>query len=218
MSPEAKSTADILLESAGELFAKKGFAGTSIREIATKAGVNVAAVNYHFQSKENLYAEVFRYNWNKLDYNILQLAQKFKNASLHQLSYEMFLLFEASETALANSFKVILTDEVTLPDNYHFNNSKQFGPPGGEPLLDHVTRTIGEDIDLEIRGWVVEVIFTYIAHMALISSATSLKNIKEISQVCNASTQKNSIYHLVEATLTYAKSNKKPWDQLHSMS
>jgi AcrR family transcriptional regulator len=44
---------------AGEqLFADRGFSAVSVRDIAAAAEVNVAAVNYHFQSKENLYREV----------------------------------------------------------------------------------------------------------------------------------------------------------------
>ena len=46
---------------AGELFAEHGLEGTSIRPIAQKAGVNTAAINYHFGSKEKLYTEVLRY-------------------------------------------------------------------------------------------------------------------------------------------------------------
>ncbi len=46
---------------AGELFAEHGLEGTSIRPIAQKAEVNIAAINYHFGSKENLYTEVLRY-------------------------------------------------------------------------------------------------------------------------------------------------------------
>lgn len=49
-----------LLEAAGTLFARLGFDGTSIRAISEKTGANVAAINYHFGSKENLYAEVLR--------------------------------------------------------------------------------------------------------------------------------------------------------------
>ena len=49
-----------LLEAAAESFAEKGFDGTSIRDITAKANCNVAAVNYHFGGKENLYSEVFR--------------------------------------------------------------------------------------------------------------------------------------------------------------
>lgn len=50
-----------LINAAGELFADHGLEGTSVRAIAEKAGANVAAINYHFGSKENLYTEVLRY-------------------------------------------------------------------------------------------------------------------------------------------------------------
>jgi len=44
-----------IVNSAVELFAEKGFEGTSIRELAAKAEVNVAMVNYYFGSKEKLF-------------------------------------------------------------------------------------------------------------------------------------------------------------------
>ncbi len=49
-----------LLDAAEKLFAEKGFDGTSVRDITAEAKCNVAAVNYHFGSKEKLYTEVFR--------------------------------------------------------------------------------------------------------------------------------------------------------------
>ncbi len=54
-----KNTARSILTSAEELFAEKGFAETSLRNITTKAGVNLAAVNYHFGSKKELIQAVF---------------------------------------------------------------------------------------------------------------------------------------------------------------
>ena len=57
----AGSTRERLLESAGEVFAERGFRDGTIQEICRRAGANIAAVNYHFRDKENLYAEVFRY-------------------------------------------------------------------------------------------------------------------------------------------------------------
>lgn len=54
------STKDRILGAAEELFAQKGFAGASLRELTSRADVNIAAVNYHFGSKENLINEVFR--------------------------------------------------------------------------------------------------------------------------------------------------------------
>ncbi len=49
-----------LLAAATELFASRGFHGTSIREIAERAGANVAAGHYHYGSKRGLYVEVLR--------------------------------------------------------------------------------------------------------------------------------------------------------------
>jgi AcrR family transcriptional regulator len=55
-----RPTSDRLLGAAVELFAKRGFHGTSIRDIAELAGVNVAAGHYHYGSKEGLYLAVLR--------------------------------------------------------------------------------------------------------------------------------------------------------------
>ncbi|PKM22257.1 MAG: TetR family transcriptional regulator [Gammaproteobacteria bacterium HGW-Gammaproteobacteria-14] len=52
-------TVDRILDTAEVLFAQKGFAETSLRAITSKAGVNLAAVNYHFGSKESLIQAVF---------------------------------------------------------------------------------------------------------------------------------------------------------------
>ncbi len=45
-----------IVEAATKLFAEKGLDGVTVREICAAAGVNVALVNYHFKSKEGLYA------------------------------------------------------------------------------------------------------------------------------------------------------------------
>jgi len=48
-----------ILDAAELLFAEQGFAGTSLRAITAAAGANLAAVNYHFGSKESLINAVF---------------------------------------------------------------------------------------------------------------------------------------------------------------
>jgi len=58
--PASFSTKDRILGAAEELFAQYGFAGTSLRQVTSHADVNIAAVNYHFGSKDNLVNEVFR--------------------------------------------------------------------------------------------------------------------------------------------------------------
>lgn len=47
-------TKDRILDAAERLFARQGVEATSLRAITAQAGVNLAAVNYHFQSKESL--------------------------------------------------------------------------------------------------------------------------------------------------------------------
>ncbi len=51
-------TRDRLLDAAELHFARHGFAGASLREITSDAGANLAAVSYHFGSKEELFVAV----------------------------------------------------------------------------------------------------------------------------------------------------------------
>lgn len=44
-----------IVSAAIELFAENGFEGTSVRDIAASAGVNIAMINYYFGSKEKLF-------------------------------------------------------------------------------------------------------------------------------------------------------------------
>lgn len=53
-------TRERILAAAEQLFGEQGFAATSLRAVTSAAGVNLAAVNYHFRSKEALFEEVAR--------------------------------------------------------------------------------------------------------------------------------------------------------------
>ena len=60
------STKNKILDAAENLFADKGFNGTSLREITSLAEVNLAAVNYHFGSKKELIKAVMSRYMNEL--------------------------------------------------------------------------------------------------------------------------------------------------------
>jgi TetR/AcrR family transcriptional regulator len=53
------STEEKIKKTALPLFLERGFERTSIREIASKAKINIALLNYYFRSKENLFDSIF---------------------------------------------------------------------------------------------------------------------------------------------------------------
>ena len=56
---------DRLLQVAVEVFAECGFREATVREICSRANVNVASVNYYFRSKEALYAQALAFAFQK---------------------------------------------------------------------------------------------------------------------------------------------------------
>lgn len=53
------TTRDKLIETAKELFLTKGVDRVGVREIASKAGINLSLMNYYFRSKEKLFETIF---------------------------------------------------------------------------------------------------------------------------------------------------------------
>ncbi|MDR1073745.1 MAG: TetR/AcrR family transcriptional regulator, partial [Treponema sp.] len=54
-----------VMKVAGRLFSEKGFARVTVREICQTAEANIAAINYYFRNKENLYVEVVKH-WQRV--------------------------------------------------------------------------------------------------------------------------------------------------------
>ncbi|MBN1570649.1 MAG: TetR/AcrR family transcriptional regulator [Acidobacteria bacterium] len=64
-----------ILKAAMELFARKGYAGSSIREICRLAGVTKPVLYYHFRGKEHLYQELMLDIFNQSRKNLLRLFE-----------------------------------------------------------------------------------------------------------------------------------------------
>src|SRR5579871_2103764 len=64
-----------ILDAAEKLFGEKGFDATSLRDITAEADVNLAAVNYHFQSKESLIEAVVVRSANPVNQQRLEMLE-----------------------------------------------------------------------------------------------------------------------------------------------
>lgn len=74
-------TRERILDASERLFMVHGYDGTSMRQITNAAGVNLAAVNYHFGSKESLMQEVFRRRLGWLNSERISLLNKMEAES-----------------------------------------------------------------------------------------------------------------------------------------
>lgn len=75
-APERDAGTRLRIFAAAErLFASEGFGRVSLRDITAAAGVNLAAVNYHFGSKDALLLEIFRSRAAELNQERAQLLQ-----------------------------------------------------------------------------------------------------------------------------------------------
>ena len=67
-----------ILDVAEKLIAKKGFEGTSIRDISSEAQINVAMISYYFGSKEKMMSYLYRYRVQKTRESFAEFAEIIK--------------------------------------------------------------------------------------------------------------------------------------------
>jgi len=67
---------DKIREAAKRVFLKKGFDGTTSRDIAKEADMNIALTNYYFRSKEKLFLEIFKDVLEEYFQNMLTILNK----------------------------------------------------------------------------------------------------------------------------------------------
>lgn len=100
-----KPVQDRLLDAAEQLFSEHGFDGASVRDIATAAGCNIAAVNYYFGGKDKLYTEVWRRQLLQMRDTRLQAIERVMSENSDKPSLEDLL------KSFANAFIGPFVDE-----------------------------------------------------------------------------------------------------------
>jgi len=74
------------METAETLFAEKGFNGTSVRDIAEKANVNLAMISYYFGSKDKLLEALFSYRGEYLKITLENMIEDKEGSSLEKMN------------------------------------------------------------------------------------------------------------------------------------
>src|SRR5258706_14091939 len=78
MSADTKTR---ILDAAEQLFMEHGFEATSLRQLTSSAAVNLAAVNYHFGSKEELFQAVLTRRLDPMNQERIELLAKLERES-----------------------------------------------------------------------------------------------------------------------------------------
>jgi len=149
-SGQGEQTRHHLIEAAQSLFAEHGFRGASIRDIASVAGTNIAAINYHFGNKENLYRIVFRRLAARFDATKLQAVRDVVGAGAGRPTVEAVLEAYAlgwgriAEEPAARQAEMLIAHELAQPR------------VGAEFLLQEflepVERELGDALELACPG------------------------------------------------------------------
>lgn len=111
-----------LLEAARETFSEHGFQGATVREICRRAEANVAAVNYHFGSKDGLLSEALNFD----PLNDLQLANV-EAADCPKMRLQLFI----------QDFMLMLLDEKNASNQCRIMARELADPT---PALDQIVR------------------------------------------------------------------------------
>lgn len=149
------------MEVARVLFATNGFEGTSVREIARLAEVNVASLNYHFSSKEKLFHEILRKGHSDCTIDIQNMAQK--GPRLEELQVEIFRYFQTKSHDLMSHFKMLMSSsgDMILPEG------EEPGPPGARVMMDMILKETGNNLKDEDLHWALKTLFSHTIHMSL---------------------------------------------------
>jgi AcrR family transcriptional regulator len=113
-----------IIETAEKLFAEKGFKGTSVRDIAEEADINVAMISYYFGSKVKLMEAIFEVRIGSVQ---MRLENLLKDDSLSPLQKINMLVDEHVESVSQKEcfFKIMITEQLFNKNPAILNAARQ---------------------------------------------------------------------------------------------
>jgi AcrR family transcriptional regulator len=101
-----------IIETAEKLFAAKGFDGTSVRDIADAADINVAMISYYFGSKEKLMEAIFEIKIGKVQMRVEELL---KDTTMTPIEKVNILVDEHIEKVIKSQqfYRIMICEQVS---------------------------------------------------------------------------------------------------------
>lgn len=104
-----------ILDVAEELIAKKGFEGTSVRDISAKANINVAMISYYFGSKDKMMVSLYQYRVQKTRETFAEFTQTIKDGK-PEMQLKEIINFIIKQLFKYNYFHGFVTQELRYND------------------------------------------------------------------------------------------------------
>jgi AcrR family transcriptional regulator len=122
-----------ILDKANELFARHTFDGVSMRTLANEAGVNLAAINYHFENKEGLFLALGKHSFAYMAEATEAMGDP--DLAIDELIRGLFKVYMKNGPMLTNFFQLILNSGGELLCRMaEDGDDKMDGPPGTQFL------------------------------------------------------------------------------------
>lgn len=204
---DPRDTKEKILEVAAELFGRYGFEGTSVRAISKQSGVNLAAMNYHFTSKDTLFWEVMARTYVELDSRIAELAKTSKNTV--ELALKTFDHFQAESLSMKIAMKMMLDEAITPPKSPEIQKAlaNPMGPPGGLYFAQAIQNDVGYPLSREGLLWGVKSTFGTVFHWGIILCTGHCD--RESDPLMSPEQIRRDVEHMIMATMLYLNNGEK---------
>ena len=149
MRKDRQDTRTRLLEAACELFAREGYHAATVAKICQRAGVNVAAVNYYFHSKANLYIEAWKHAFKKCPWPELPNSDASPEEQLRAYIHNLVKRF--TEQGPQGQFTRLYLMELLNPTGLIQDVWHELVKPRRDVLLEIIRKNMGkETIDEDV--------------------------------------------------------------------
>lgn len=205
---EVFETKEKIKGAASKLFAKNGFDGTSMRSIAKEAEVSLASINYHFKSKQDLYAEILvsaHTNMGKLLEQSINVEDDFYDAV--QKIYSVCL---ANADRIRNTHSMLTSPNAFDEESLTEMRKTFTAPPGFKVLFEKASNILKNDTPFDIKFWVINNVILYVFNWIIWTHKDSLAGCIHTNYQIGETEISKMIRLHCEAIVNHANSMENP--------